>query len=310
MPSGPRFTCCLTFDFDGMASWIVSMGKDNPSEISRGEYGAVVGMPRVLDLLAKHDIRATFCVPGRVAATYPTLIERAFADGHEIAHHGWIHENPASHDADGEKRNLELGIETIQKITGTRPMGYRSPSWDFSKNTIDILVEYEFLYDSSCMGGDFSPYYLRSGDEWSRDGDYRFGKVTELIELPVYWGLDDAVIFEFVMGQLQGLAAPSAVEEIWKGDFDYGYANCPGGIYNLTLHPHVIARGHRMLMLDRLIEHFRASEGVVFENLRDYAARWKSSNPLERWKPENPLRLNPNETPADDGHWGTYEENG
>jgi peptidoglycan/xylan/chitin deacetylase (PgdA/CDA1 family) len=294
----PHLSCCLTFDFDGMASWIVSMGSNNPSEVSRGEYGAVVGMPRILDLLKESGIRATFCVPGRVATTYPALVERAFAEGHEIAHHGWIHEDPAQYDVDGEKKNLELGIAAIERVTGLRPIGYRSPSWGMSQATIGLLVEYGFLYDSSCMGGDFFPYYLRSGDGWSVDGDYSFGDITQLVEMPVYWGLDDAVIFEFVMGQLQGLAAPSAVEEIWRGDFDYAHANCPGGVYNLTLHPHVIARGHRMLMLERLIEHFRNSDSVTFGTLGAYASGWKAENPLERWKQNNPLR-SPHARPTD-----------
>jgi peptidoglycan/xylan/chitin deacetylase (PgdA/CDA1 family) len=173
-------------------------------------------------------------------------------------------------------------------VAGVRPIGYRSPAWDFSPNTVELLLEYGFVYDSSCMGNDFYPYYLRKGDRWSTAEPYVFGEVTQLVEVPVTWGLDDFPPFEFVWGMNPGLSAPSAVEEIWRGDFDYAYANCPGGIYNLTMHPQVIGRGHRMLMLERLIQHFKQHEGVVFESLGDYVQRWKAANPVERWKAENP----------------------
>jgi peptidoglycan/xylan/chitin deacetylase (PgdA/CDA1 family) len=250
-------------------------------------------MPRVLNLLRRHGITATFCVPGRAATTYPTLIERMVSEGHEVAHHGWAHENPSDFDLAGEKKNLELGIEAIEKVTGVRPQGYRSPAWDLSRSTIDLLREYGFLYDSSCMAGDFYPYYLRSQDNWSLTAPYEFGNVTQLVEMPVYWGLDDAVTFEFSREHLSGLAPPSAVEEIWRGDFDYAHASCPGGVYNLTMHPEVIGRGHRMLMLERLISYFRSKEGITFETLGAYAERWKRKNPLDEWAASNPLYVDP-----------------
>jgi peptidoglycan/xylan/chitin deacetylase (PgdA/CDA1 family) len=265
----------------------------NLSEISRGEYGAVIGLPRILDFLGERDIKATFCVPGHTAEAYPTLLRRMVSEGHEVAHHGWVHENPSDFDQAGERHNLRIGTGAIERATGVTPTGYRSPSWDLSCDTIGLLIEHDFLYDSSCMAGDFYPYYLRDGDKWSTDGPYRFGEVTELVEAPVYWGLDDFPLFEFVLGVVQGLAAPSAVEEIWRGDFDYAYANCPGGVFNLTMHPEVIGRGHRMLMLGRLVDYFAGKEGVIFETLGSYVRRWKAENPLERWKAENPLRTNP-----------------
>jgi peptidoglycan-N-acetylglucosamine deacetylase len=284
-----RLSCCLTFDFDAMSAWIGTFRSNNPSMISRGEFGAVVGLPRILATLERHGIRATFCIPGHTAVAYPGLVGEVHAGGHEIVHHGWVHENPADFDRDGEKSNLERGLEAIEEAAGVRPKGYRSPAWDFSENTVDLLLEYEFLYDSSCMGGDFYPYYLRRGDGWSTDGPYIFGEVCELVEIPVTWGLDDFPAFEYVPGQNTGLKAPSAVEEIWKGDFDYAYASCPGGVYDLTMHPQVIGRGHRMLMFERLIEHFGSREGVVFETLGDYAQRWKTHNPVDEWKVANPL---------------------
>ncbi|MEA2627007.1 MAG: peptidoglycan-N-acetylglucosamine deacetylase [Candidatus Binatota bacterium] len=275
----PRLTCALTFDFDAMSVWIGSMKSNNPSMISRGEFGAVA-VPRILDLCRKYGIRASWCVPGHTAYAYPDLVRRVRDEGHEIVHHGWVHENPASFDEAGERRVLERGLEALEKVAGRRPRGYRSPAWDLSPRTASLLLEYGFEYDSSCMGNDFYPYYLRSGDRWSTDDVYVFGEPTRIVELPVTWGLDDFPPFEFVLGSNTGLSAPSAVEEIWRGDFDWAYANCPGGLYDLTLHPQVIGRGHRMLMLERLIRHFQDHDGVVFASLADYAERWRADNPL------------------------------
>lgn len=284
-----RLSCCLTFDFDAMSAWIGTFQSENPSMISRGEFGAAVGLPRILDLLERHGIRATFCVPGHTAHAYPGLVSRIYEKGHELVHHGWVHENPADFDREGERKNLELGLEALERAAGVRPKGYRSPAWDFSRNTVDLLLEYGFEYDSSCMGNDFYPYYLRKGDEWSTTEPYSFGKPCELVEVPVTWGLDDFPASEYVPGQNTGLMPPSAVEEIWRGDFEYAHANCPGGVYDLTMHPQVIGRGHRMLMLERLVEHFSSHSGVVFESLGDYVERWKDENSLDRWASENPL---------------------
>jgi hypothetical protein len=134
------------------------------------------------------------------------------------------------------------------------------------------LVELGFLYDSSRMGDDFNPYYLRKDDRWSADEPYTFGPLTDLVELPVTWGLDDFPPFETLMGINPGQSAPSAVEEIWYGDFEFALKNCPGGIYTLTMHPEFIGRGHRILMLERLIQRFKGHSGVRFSTLRDYAA--------------------------------------
>lgn len=284
-----RLSCCLTFDFDAMSAWIGSLRSNNPSMISRGEFGAVVGLPRILSLLEEKRIRATFCVPGHTACAYPALVERIHNEGHEIVHHGWVHENPADFDREGERRNLERGLEAIEKAAGVRPQGYRSPAWDLSANSIELLLEYGFVYDSSCMGGDFFPYYLRQGDEWSTTEPYVFGETCDLVEVPVSWGLDDFPAFEYIPGQNTGLKTPSEVEEIWRGEFDYAYANCAGGVYDLTMHPQVIGRGQRISMLERLIDYFGGHEGVAFVTLGDYVARWKKNNPLEKWKVAHPL---------------------
>ena len=284
-------TVCLTFDVDGMSSWLSTMKSQNPSAISRGEFTRVA-TPRVLRLLKRYDIKGSFFVPGHTACAFPDLIRQIVDEGHEVGHHGWVHENPANFDEVAERRILERAMRALEQGANVRgPLGYRSPAWDFSENTVKLLLEMGFLYDSSCMGDDFNPYYLRTGDKWSNSDPYIFGPLTNLVELPVTWGLDDFPPFETLVGVNPGQAAPSAVEEIWYGDFEFALNNCPGGIYNLTMHPEIIGRGHRIMMLERLIQRFRDSVGVRFSTLRDYAAGWKANNPMEAWKQTNKFRL-------------------
>ena len=279
--TGPRLTCCLTFDFDAMSVWIGSYKSANPSEISRGEFGAVA-VPRLLALLDRHGVPGTFCVPGHTARAYPDLVKRIHDAGHEIAHHGWVHENPADFDAAGERANMEKGFEALDKACGVRPLGYRSPAWDFSDNTVDILREFGFLYDSSLMGDDYTPYYMRSGDKAPADAPYVFGEPVDVVELPVTWTLDDFPYFELDDAG-GGLKPASHVEEIWRDEFAFAYDSVPGGIYNLTMHPQVIGRGHRLTMLDRLIGHFARHADVAFDTLGGYAKRWAEANPLDAW---------------------------
>src|SRR5581483_540462 len=148
---------CLTFDFDGMSIWIGSFKSNNPSMISRGEFGGTVGLDRVLRLLAKHDARGTFFVPGHTAWAWPDLVKKIADAGHEIGHHGWVHENPATLELEAEREVMERGFEALDHAIGVRPQGYRSAAWDFSPNTIDLLLEYNLLYSSSCMASDFTP---------------------------------------------------------------------------------------------------------------------------------------------------------
>ncbi|MBT5432629.1 MAG: polysaccharide deacetylase [Rhodospirillaceae bacterium] len=279
--SDPRMTCCLTFDFDAMSVWIGSYRSTNPSEISRGEFGGVA-IPRILDLLALRDVPGTFCIPGHTAYAYPDLVKRIHDAGHEIAHHGWVHENPADFDEAGERANMERGFEALEKACGVRPLGYRSPAWDFSERTTDILQEFGFLYDSSLMGDDYTPYYMRSGDKAPADARYEFGKNINIVELPVTWTLDDFPYFE-LDDTGSGLKPASHVEEIWRDEFTFAHTSVPGGMYNLTMHPQVIGRGHRLMMLERLIDFMSGHADVKFDTLGGYAKRWADANPLQSW---------------------------
>lgn len=265
-------TVCLSFDFDAISSWLFR-GQTTPTPLSRGEFGARVGVGRVLDLLAEHGITATFFIPGHSCDTFPEQAKRIAAAGHEIAHHGYCHEVPASVSREEEAAILERGSAAIERICGRRPTGYRSPAWDLSPHSLELLLAAGFRYDSSLMADDFTPYLCRQGDEGDTSGPYRFGRSVDLVELPISWLLDDHPHFEWNAQRGSGHATPSHVEEVWREEFEFMVERVPGGIFTLTMHPQVIGRGHRIRMLDRLIRHMRGRPGVRFETMEAVAER-------------------------------------
>ncbi|MBI2154502.1 MAG: polysaccharide deacetylase [Candidatus Rokubacteria bacterium] len=252
-------TVLLTFDFDAEALWEGSYGVTTPSTLSRGAYGANLGMPRILALLDRSDIKATFFVPGITAERYPDLVRRAHAAGHEVAHHGYLHVSPAKQTEEEERAALEKGLEILATLTGERPVGYRSPSWDLSARSLALLAEHDFLYDSSLMAWD-APYLVPVDDGPRR-----------LVEIPVSWELDDAPYFLFASRPAYrvGLADPDRVFEIWRVEFEAAYAE--GGTVCYTMHPQIIGRQHRLRMLERLIEHIRRYPGARFARAVDVA---------------------------------------
>ena len=250
-----RQIACLSFDFDAM-SGSIARGMTTPTPISRGEFGAV-GAGRILDLLARHHIRATWFIPGVVIGTYPEVCERIVAAGHEIGHHGWTHVPPADLSREKEAEGLERGNVAIERLSGRKARGYRSPSWDLNAHTVELLLEHGFDYDSSMMGHDYLPYRARVGDVVEAEEPMIFGRETDLFEMPVSWSLDDYPHFEYVRtptSVLPGLANASAVLENWIDDYRYLAEHLDWGIVTYTFHPLVIGRGHRMLMLERLID--------------------------------------------------------
>jgi peptidoglycan/xylan/chitin deacetylase (PgdA/CDA1 family) len=279
--SPDRATVCLSFDFDAISIWIGPYAATSPSIISRGEFGTV-GIERILRLLDRTGIPSTFFVTGHTADTYPDSVRAIAHAGHEIGHHGYLHENPASLGSKGEERDvLERGFAALDRVAGVRPIGYRSPGWDNSPDTVELLLEQGVRYESSLMGKDYEPYWCRVGDVNLPDGPYIFGPEVDLVELPVSWILDDFPHFEYIRLDNRpspGLSAASKVEEIWRDEFDYMYREVDGGILTITMHPQVIGRGHRMLMLERLIEHFQRHEGVRFATLADVAEEFRATH--------------------------------
>jgi peptidoglycan-N-acetylglucosamine deacetylase len=182
-----------------------------------------------------------------------------------------------------EIRDFDMAIEALRRVTGQTPVGYRSPAAGLTPRTLELLVSHRFLYDSSMMGDDFTPYFCRVGDQAPKDSAFVFGRRTDVVELPFTWGLDDFIVFEHVWtrnGINPGVAAPSRIFEVWSGDFDYLHDRLGSGVYILTMHPQCIGRGHRLLMLERLIDHIRSRDGVTFKTMRDVADEFRRSRPL------------------------------
>jgi peptidoglycan-N-acetylglucosamine deacetylase len=269
--SMPRHIVCLTFDFDTQSGFI-ARGMTTPTPLSRGEFGAMAS-GRILRFLKERDIRATWFIPGFTIESWPKQTEAVASAGHEVAHHSWAHIPPANQTREEEEAALVRANEAIKKLTGQTARGYRSPSWDLSQHTIDLLLKHGFVYDSSLMGSDYWPYRARRGDVAELGQPFQFGEETSLIELPISWSLDDYPHFEFVRTPqtvLQGLMPARAVMQNWLDEFLYMKKTVDWGILTYTMHPYVIGRGYRMLALEWLVENLRA-RGAVFMTMEQAA---------------------------------------
>lgn len=249
----------FTFDFDAESAWLGDMNFATPSAIARGTYGANEGVPRILALLRKYDLPATFFIPGDTADRHPAETKSIVDAGHEIGHHGYLHEAPHLLSLPDERAMLERGLEALARVTSQNITGYRAPSWELSDNTLRLLVEYGFKYDATQLAAD-RPY-------WAYDRE----DTLDLVEVPGAWELCDSshFLFAFNPSYLVGLAAPSKVEEIWRDDFDGLYAEGRDACVVLTMHPQIIGRPHRMAMVERVIQHMKGHEGVWFAKMND-----------------------------------------
>lgn len=263
-PGDTQCVAMLTFDVDGVSSWLRrdSDFRARPSLMSMGEYGPSVAMPRILDLLDAHSIKASFYIPGYVAETHVDLVKEVLHRGHEVGHHGYMHESPASMSPYEERDILERGIDILSEITGEAPRGYRSPGWDLSERSLDLLAGHGFRYDSSLMGDD-APY-LVDVDSSGR----------KLVEIPVQWLLDDAPHFVYspAANRLGPMRNPDEVYASWVAEFDGLYRY--GRAFILTMHPQYIGRPGRLLMLERLIDHICTFPNVEFMRAVDVAEMW------------------------------------
>ncbi len=260
--SSARCTVLLTFDFDAESSK-EARGLISPTPISQGQYGARVGVPRILKLLARYNIHATFFVPGVTVERYPDIIEQMLAGGHEIGHHGYTHISPLKLSYEEEREQLAKGMDALQRVAGIRPKGYRSPAWDLSNHSIELFKEFGFAYESSLMGDDY--HFYRIGDSDGNPG---------LVEIPISWLLDDFIHFEIVDNGA-GISNPSRIYELWSEEFEGAYEE--QGVFCLTMHPQVIGRWPRIRMLERLIRFMRGYAGVEFMTCSEAVAAWEGA---------------------------------
>lgn len=271
----PRLTVALTFDHDAISD-SVRRG-DSPVKVSHAEFGHRVGVRRILDLLARESIPSTWFVPGHTLVTFPDDTDAILEGGHELACHGWYHEDLSELPAGEQESILGRSVEAVRRVTGAAPKGFRAPYWALGAETLPLVLAAGFEYDSSLMADDYRPYHVRLGDRHSVEEGSAFGAESALAEVPVYWAMDDWPHFEPGPGRA-GLAAPSKVLEIWTAELRYAHAHAPGGLLTVTMHPECIGRGHRMAMLDAFIAEARSLDGVVFQRLDTHLGRWRASS--------------------------------
>jgi peptidoglycan/xylan/chitin deacetylase (PgdA/CDA1 family) len=268
----PRLTVCLTFDFDAVSLWTQSFRSTSPSDISRGEFGPRTGLPRILALLERRRLPATFFVPAITARQFPDSVHAIVAGGHEIGCHGDRHEHIADKPREREEEILRRSLETLTEFTGQAPVGYRAPGWAISVNTIGVLSDMGLAYDSSQSATDFVPYLARRDDR-IEDREWTPGTESDVWEIPIAWELDDFPHFILRPPHYTVGRAVDEVYDTWAAEFDYAYENVPGGVLTLTMHPQVIGRGPRLVMLERLIAHIETHRDIEFSRVDDVVGR-------------------------------------
>ena len=256
-PGGARVAVLLSYDVDNETIQGLRTGNINIGQLSQGQYGSRVALPRIVKLMDEQEIPATFFFPAwslKLAPEQAGIIQQS--GRHEIGVHGWIHELNTSLDGATESRLLAQAVDQIEAITGTRPVGYRAPSWNHSPNTLQIVRDMGFLYESSLMHDD-RPYELLQN-----------GEPTGVVELPVEWILDDAPLLNPLGTRYMN---PRDVMQVWMDEFDKAWEE--GTIFLLTMHPHVIGHRSRLVALEGLIEHIKSKDQVWFAT-HEQAARY------------------------------------
>ena len=270
----PRLAVALTIDHDAISD-SVRRG-DSPVKFSHAEFGPRVGAKRLLAMLARRGMPSTWFVPGHTLTTFTDDTDAILAGGHELACHGWFHEDFAELSAGEQRDVLGRSVEAVRVVAGTAPSGFRAPYWSLGAETIELVAAAGFRYDSSMMADDYALYRVRQGDRHSTTDGTAWGEPGDLVEVPVYWAMDDWPHFEPGPGR-SGLAAPSAVLEIWTEELRYAAEHAPGGLVMVTVHPECIGRGHRMAMLERFLDAAAAIDGVGFERLDAVVDRWSAA---------------------------------
>ena len=248
-PGGAQVAVSFTFDVDAEAGWL-GEGEEYARRLtilSEGRFGVVRGLPRIQELLTRHEIAASFFVPGHTADLYPDAVRSLLADGHEIAHHGHLHLRSDKVSDAAQREEIERGLKSLDTL-GVRPTGYRSTSWELTPETFDLLLEFGFDYDSSCMGDD-RPYW----ETWAG---------RRILELPVHWSLDDWPRYGWNIDSGGNTAAPGELHDSWLAE--YRLAKDEGRHISFTMHPEVIGRAQRFVELARLVETIAADGDTVW----------------------------------------------
>jgi peptidoglycan/xylan/chitin deacetylase (PgdA/CDA1 family) len=238
------FPLMLTFDLDGETMWTSRdpAAAKRPILLSQGAYGWKTGVPRILEVLRRYDIKSTFFVPGLIVEQRPHVIEKIVKAGHEIAHHSYSHAWIVNLTHEQEREEMEKGFEAIKRATGKAPRGYRAPASEFSEITLGLIKSYGFGYSSNFYDGE-APYLLEVD-----------GQRSEIVELPFRWALVDAPYFQYsIVLPGRTMHPPSTVLETWKTEFDVLYSE--NLMMTVAMHPQLIGQPSRLTVLEGLIKH-------------------------------------------------------
>ena len=269
-PGDKRAAACFTFDVDAESAVLAASpgAADRLGVMSHQAYGPLVGVPRILAVLRRYDLRSTFFVPGFTAERYPDVIRAIADDGHEIAHHGYMHEPLTETDRETQASYLDRGIDALDSVVGMRPVGYRAPMWELTYASPQLLHERGFLYDSSLMDADY-PYELsvEHGDRRTADS---------LVEIPVQWALDDWEQYCFIPGisDAAPIESPAKVLEMWSMELEATVDI--GGCFVLTTHPFLSGRPSRARVLEQLLRSAAEDPEVWVGTLEEVATHVRS----------------------------------
>jgi peptidoglycan/xylan/chitin deacetylase (PgdA/CDA1 family) len=259
-PNGARCAVAITFDMDADSLLHLEHPHDahnRVSALSMLRYGPEVGVPRILQTYRQFAIRQTFFVPAWCIEQYPQVVEAMVADGHEVGHHGYIHENPQAASREQQAYWLQRGIDVIERFTGQRPRGWRAPLYNFSADSAELLIGQGFLYDASLMGDDI-PYMLQTGQ-------------GELVELPSHWGMDDwpQYVHSMDLDYMMPIQSPARAMDVFRDEFDAVWQY--GGLWIAVWHPFASGRLARWHQIEKLIGYMLNKGGVWFAPLEDIA---------------------------------------
>ena len=289
-----KIMCAIGTDIDSVAGWIGSYGGgDSPNDIQRGIFATEVGVPRLLRLFDKFDMKTSFFAPGHSIESFPKEMEMIVKAGHEIGAHGYMHENPVAMTPTQEEDVLVKSIELIKDLTGEAPRGYVAPWWEMSASTADLLLKHGFSYDHSQSYRDFQVHYARTGDEWNVI-DYtktaaewmhplKRGPEIDLVEIDANWYVDDLPPMMFIKKapNSHGFVDPRVIEQLWKDQFDWVYREMDYGVFAITIHPDVSGRPQVLLMLERLIEYINGHAGCEWMTFDAIANDFRARYPFE-----------------------------
>lgn len=256
-PKNSPVAVSLTFDVDAEAGLL----GDSPTfakrltSLSEGRFSVTRGVPRIIEMLARHQIKASFFVPGHTAQQHPGLIEQLLKDGHEVGHHGHMHLRSDKASAQQQVDEMNLGLEALARAGAPKPAGYRSSSWELTPETFDLVIDNGFAYDSSCMGDD-RPYIETFNGR-------------SIIELPVHWSLDDWPMFGWSIDNGGNFTHPKTLSDVWLAEYES--ARRDGRHTSFTMHPEVIGRAARFEQLERFVERLVSDGDVWFARLDEVA---------------------------------------